>query len=115
MKFNNRFGMAFVLSGLVISGAVNAAPTGQQICKKMISDGRGGGMSQSDCMCSYRVADAVLDDDVKALLFDSWYNGTNNMDAIEKLPRRNRIKKQFRPWSGLSRKTALGRLKVDWA
>ncbi|MBT9247494.1 hypothetical protein KM031_14335 [Gemmobacter fulvus] len=73
-----------------------AAPSGNQICKKMISEARGGGLSQSDCLCTYRVADAVLDEDVKSLLFDSWYNGTNNMQAIERLPQQNRVRKQLR-------------------
>ncbi len=80
---------------LVVGAPALAAPSGSQICKKMISEGRGGGFSQNDCLCTYRVADAVLDDDVKALLFDSWYNGTNNMQAIERLPRQSRIRKQF--------------------
>jgi hypothetical protein len=62
----------------------------------MISDGRANGMSQKDCMCRHRVADAILDDDIKALLFDSWYNGTNNMAAIEKLPNRRRVEKQLK-------------------
>ena len=73
-----------------------AGPSGDQICKKMISEGRGGELSQNDCLCTYRVADAVLDEDVKSLLFDSWYNGTNNMQAIERLPRQNRVRKQLR-------------------
>lgn len=85
----------FVLFSM--SGAPSeAAPSGSQICKKMLSDGRGGALSQNDCLCTYRVADAVLDEDVKSLLFDSWLNGTNNMQAIERLPRQNRIRKQFR-------------------
>lgn len=53
-------------------------------------------MDFADCQCSYRVADVVLDDDVKALLFDSWLNGTDNMAALEQLPNPRRIKKQFR-------------------
>lgn len=73
-----------------------AVPTANQTCQKMISDGRGGGLSQNDCLCTYRVADAVLDEDVKSLLFDSWYNGTNNMRAIERLPKQGRVRKQLR-------------------
>ncbi|MEM7091198.1 MAG: hypothetical protein AAF496_16705 [Pseudomonadota bacterium] len=96
VKMNSFLRTVILLLGLVVTGSLNAAPSGNAICKKMISDGRGGGMSQADCLCTYRVADAVLDEDIKSLLFESWYNGTNNMKAIEKLPRRNRIKKQFR-------------------
>lgn len=73
-----------------------AAPSANQTCQKMISEGRGGGLSQNDCLCTYRVADAVLDEDVKSLLFDSWYNGTNNMKAIKRLPKQGRVRKQLK-------------------
>ena len=62
----------------------------------MIAEERGGGLSQNDCLCTYRVADAVLDEDIKSLLFDSWYNGTNNMQTMELLPNPRRVKKQLR-------------------
>ncbi|MEL6521231.1 MAG: hypothetical protein AAFQ66_09710 [Pseudomonadota bacterium] len=80
----------------VTPSLVSAAPSASQICQKMISEGRGGGLSQNDCLCTYRVADAVLDQDIKSLLFDSWYNGTNNMQAIERLPKQGRVRKQLR-------------------
>ena len=38
----------------------------------------------------------VLDDDIKALLFDSWYTGADNMSALEALPGRNRVELQMR-------------------
>jgi len=79
-----------------VTGSANAGPSGAEICRKMIADGRGGDLDQSMCLCTYRVAVAVFDDDIKALLFDSWYNGTNNMSALEKLPGQSRVKKQFR-------------------
>lgn len=75
---------------------VAATPSANQICQKMISEGRGGGLSQSDCLCTYRVADAILDEDIKSLLFDSWYNGTNNMQAMELLPNPRRVRKQLK-------------------
>lgn len=74
----------------------HSAPSSDQICKKMIADGRGGGMSQNDCLCIYRVADASLDDDIKALIFDSWYTGNNNLQALEQLPKPGRIEKQLK-------------------
>lgn len=74
---------------------MQAAPSGAQICKKMISDGRGGGLSQAQCECDHRVAEAVLDDDIKGLLFDSWLNGTNKMAALGKLPGRKRVRSQL--------------------
>lgn len=81
---------------LMANAPAIAAPSGGQICKKMISDGRGAGMSQSDCLCTYRVADAVLDENIKSLLFESWYTGTNNMKALERLPKQNRVTKQLK-------------------
>jgi hypothetical protein len=73
-----------------------AAPSGAQICKKMISDGRGGGLSQAQCECHHRYADAILDDNVKALLFEAWYTGANNMKALEKLPNPGRVNRKMR-------------------
>lgn len=81
---------------LAASGFTSAGPTGAQVCSKMISDGRGGNLDQSDCLCNYRAADAVLNDQLKALLFDSWYNGTDNMQKISELPQQGRIRRQFR-------------------
>ena len=81
---------------LAAPNLVPAAPSAKRICQKMITEGRGGDMSQEDCLCTYRVADAVLDEDIKSLLFDSWYSGTNNMRAIERLPNQRRVTKQFR-------------------
>ncbi len=81
---------------LVSAGlAAEAAPNGEKTCRKMIADGRSGGLSQADCLCRYRAADAVLDDDIKALLFDAWYAGHDNMAAMERLPGRQRVKRQM--------------------
>ena len=81
---------------LILTGAAHAAPSGREICQKMIADGRGGGMDQTRCECTYRVADAILDEDVKTLLFEAWYTGKDNMLAVAKLPRQSRIRKQFK-------------------
>ncbi|MFY0681599.1 MAG: hypothetical protein JXR13_13585 [Thalassovita sp.] len=80
---------------LMANAPAIAAPSGGQICKKMISDGRGAGMSQSDCLCTYRVADAVLDENIKSLLFGSWFPRTNNMKELEQLPKLNHVAKQL--------------------
>ena len=88
--------MPAATAALILGASMaGAAPTGAQICQKMIADGRANGMSQAKCLCTYRVADTVLDEDIKTLLWDSWYNGTNNMAAVEKLPGRARVKKQM--------------------
>ena len=78
----------------------SAAPTGQQVCQKMIADGRSGGLNQSQCECTYRVADKILDDDIKALLFEAWYTGKNNMAEIQKLRRPNRVRRQLQTLAG---------------
>lgn len=70
----------------------------------MLADDRGGDMSFDQCLCTHRVAVAVFDEDIQTLLFDSWYNGTNNMSALEKLPKRGRIKRQFRTMERTLRK-----------
>ena len=96
MRIISHLSICAVAAMLIAPNLVSAAPSANQICQKMISEGRGGGMSQSDCLCTYRVADAVLDEDVKSLLFDSWYSGTNNMKAIERLPKQGRVRKQLK-------------------
>ena len=88
------FTLLIAVSFLWASHAIGA-PSGNEICKKMIADGRSE-LNHSNCVCVYRVADAVLDEDIKALLFDSWYNGTNNMQAIERLPNQSRVRKQLK-------------------
>ncbi|MCH2164620.1 MAG: hypothetical protein MK098_08205 [Marinovum sp.] len=62
----------------------------------MISDGRAGGVSQSECLCRYRVANAILNDDLKAQLFDAWYIGDNNMTKMERLPNQSRVREPLR-------------------
>lgn len=96
MNFKNSFFICVLAALLAVPAGAIAAPFAKQICKKMIADGRGGGMSQKDCLCTYRVADAVLDEDIKSLLFDSWYNGTNNMQTMELLPNPRRVNKQLK-------------------
>ncbi|WP_424969392.1 hypothetical protein [Dinoroseobacter sp. S76] len=81
---------------LILTGAAHAAPSAREICQKMIADGRAGGMDQAKCECTYRVADAILDDDVKTLLFEAWYTGKDNMQAVAQLPGQSRIRKQFK-------------------
>ncbi len=71
-------------------------PDGAAVCAKMIGDGRTSGLDQSQCECRYEMAAEVLDPAVSTLLFDSWYNGTNNSDAINALPEQRNIKRQFR-------------------
>ena len=78
------------------AGLAQAAPDARQTCKKMIAEGRGGGLSQAQCQCSYRVAEVVLDEDIRALLFDVWYTGANNMSKLAALKPRLRVEKQLR-------------------
>lgn len=93
MRFHS--GPAAFLFAVLLSTGAAAGPTAKEICKKMIAEGRNGGMTPEDCLCMHRVAENVLDDDVKALMFDSWLNGTNNMAALEALPRRGRVTRQM--------------------
>lgn len=77
------------------AGAAQPGATAAEVCKKMIADGRGGRMTQTNCLCAYHVAETVLDANVQALLFESWRNGTNNTAAMDALPNRGRILRQF--------------------
>ncbi|WP_299962212.1 hypothetical protein [uncultured Roseobacter sp.] len=87
---------ALLLAALVtIPGYVAAAPSPEQTCARMISDGRANGMDQAICLCVYRVAEEVLDANIRALLFDSWYTGRDNMAAVQQLPRQGRVTRQM--------------------
>lgn len=72
------------------------AQAAQQTCSKMISEGRGGTLSQKECICAYRVARANLDDDIEELLFMSWRDGVDNTDALAALPNQQRVFNQMR-------------------
>lgn len=87
-----------LFSAPMLPSAAHAQTTAsaEQICNRMISEGRGGGQSVADCVCMHRVAEAVLDADILSLLRASWYTGVDNMDALSRLPNRNRIERQFR-------------------
>lgn len=92
------FAVGLGVASAICAGAAAAAPSSKQLCQKIIEAGRGIGQSVAQCQCSFRVADAVLDDDIKELMFDSWYTGANNMAALEKLRPKNRVKKQLRTY-----------------
>ena len=53
-------------------------------------------MSQSQCECLHAIADRTLDDDLQALLVESWYRATTNMDPTDALPRRGRVVRQMK-------------------
>ena len=88
--------------------AAQAGPSADQVCKKMIAEGRGGKLTQKDCVCVYGVAEAVLDADLQALLFDSWYTGTDNSAALDALPKRGRILRHLQRMQRIANKTCPG-------
>ncbi len=67
----------------------------EAICQKMVEGDPSGQITMEECLCTYNVADTVLDDDIKALLFESWYTGENVTDRLNQLPNPKRVKKQF--------------------
>ena len=95
---------------MVAAGAAMAQPvrSDAEVCAKMIADGRGGGMTQKNCVCAYRVAETVLDADLRALLFDSWYNGTDNSAALQALPNKGRVLRQMKSMKKTTAKTCPG-------
>lgn len=86
----------------ILAGFVTLLPLGlhaqsaQQICQRMIDEGRAGDQTLQGCLCTHRVAEAVLDEDIQELLFDAWLTGRNNMGALEGLPNPQRVRRQFR-------------------
>ncbi|KPA23163.1 hypothetical protein shim_14580 [Shimia sp. SK013] len=88
----------FVITvGLTLSSsAALAAPGATKTCQKMISEDRADGQTQAQCECTYQLVEEIFDEDLKTLTFDSWYNGTNNMAALEALPNRNKVLRQMK-------------------
>ncbi|WP_299982950.1 hypothetical protein [uncultured Ruegeria sp.] len=68
----------------------------QAVCQKMVEGDPSGQITMEECLCTYNVADTVLDDDIKALLFQSWYTGENVTEQLEALPEPKRVQKQFK-------------------
>lgn len=84
------------LAVLLLASPALHAQDAQQTCAKMAADGRLGPLSGKQCECRYAVAEQVLDPDIRALLFDAWYTGADNMSKVEALKPRNRVRKQLR-------------------
>ncbi len=83
----------------VIASQTKAAPSGSHTCKKKVSDGRGGGITQSICLWFYRVTNAVLDEGVKVLIFDSWCNGTKKIHTISNLAKKIEFQASLAPFN----------------
>ncbi|WP_299731384.1 hypothetical protein [uncultured Tateyamaria sp.] len=71
------------------------AQTGPETCARMKVEDRLGPLSEAQCQCNYSVADQVLDADIRALLFDAWYNGNDNMAKVEQLKPRHRVRREM--------------------
>ncbi|MEL6620468.1 MAG: hypothetical protein AAFY39_07305 [Pseudomonadota bacterium] len=83
-----------LLTCLALSGpalAQGAAAT----CAAMERDGRLGPLTPAACRCHYAVAQDVLDPDIRALLFDSWLNGSDTAKQVEALKPRRRVQDQL--------------------
>lgn len=89
---------------LVLAAPALHAQDARQTCAKMASEDRLGPLTVQQCECNYAVAEQVLDPDIRALLFDAWYTGANNMANVEALKPRNRVRKQLQTMARLSQK-----------
>ncbi|KIC44587.1 hypothetical protein RA28_17000 [Ruegeria sp. ANG-S4] len=92
MTIKHFFGCAAVL---LLPQIALAAPTPQATCQVMVDTDPSGQITMEECLCTYQVADQILDDDIKELLFKSWYTGENVTDQLNALPNPKRVKKQF--------------------
>lgn len=89
-----RLSLGALICALSLAPSLVAA-SAKSTCAAMQRDDRLGPMSYEQCLCSYGVAEDYLDADIKALLFESWSTGKNNMETIEKLKPRRRVRKQI--------------------
>lgn len=67
----------------------------EAVCQRMVDTDQSGDITMEQCLCTYNVADSVLDDDIKALLFEAWYTGENVTEQLNQLPNPKRVKRQF--------------------
>lgn len=99
--------VAMVLWMAAFGSDALAAPLGTETCRKMIAEGRNRGMSEAQCRCRVRVAETVLDWDIKVLLLDAWRNGTNNLSAFASLPNQPRVYRQLGAFERRSKRDCL--------
>ncbi|UWQ76332.1 hypothetical protein [Leisingera sp. M658] len=81
---------------LTFAAAAAAAPGAEETCKALAARSQGEGLSMNLCTCTYKLADEVMDDDIKALLFQSWNDGIDRQEEADALKPRGRASKQFR-------------------
>ena len=86
---------ALTLIGFLILPAIAAAQDADTICNRMEREGRLGPLSFAACRCNHAVALEVLDPDLRALLFESWYTGKDNMQRAAELRPRRRVERQL--------------------
>lgn len=79
----------------------------EAVCQKMVEGDPSGQITMEECLCTYNVADTVLDDDIKALLFQSWYTGENVTSQLEALPEPKRVQRQFKTMERTFKKNCL--------
>ncbi len=80
---------------LSLPTAALAGPPAPAVCAKMVASDISGQITMEECLCTYLVAEQVLDNDIKELLFKSWYTGENVTDELNALPNPKRVPKQF--------------------
>jgi len=86
---------AALILGLAVLAGPAWAQTGPQTCAKMKANDRLGPITEAQCQCNYSVASQILDEDIRALLFDAWYNGNDNMAKVEALKPRSRVRREM--------------------
>lgn len=85
-----------VMIGLAVLAGPTHAQTAAETCAKMQAEDRLGPITVAQCRCNYSVAEQVLDPDLRALLFDAWHNGNNNLAKMEQLRPKPRVRRQLR-------------------
>ena len=90
--------------GLAILAGPLSAQTGQETCARMKAEDRLGPITEAQCRCNYSVAEQILDEDIRALLFDAWYTGNDNVAKVEQLTPRTRVRREMLELSKALRK-----------
>ena len=91
-----RFAVISLCAGLIALVGPAHAQDARQTCAKMQAEDRLGPLTQAQCRCNYSVAEQVLDPDIRALVFDAWYTGRDNIAKVEQLRPKPRVRRQLR-------------------
>ncbi|WP_291731073.1 hypothetical protein [Leisingera sp. F5] len=88
--------LSFAALAVAAAASASAAPGAEETCKALAARMQGDGPGMNLCTCTYKLADNILDGDIKTLLFLSWTDGIDRRAEADALKPRGRASKQVK-------------------